>query len=85
MTIFFIILCVLVIFCYVLSIHDMKENAKKEMKEIEEQEKRRYVRENLHIFGVSERGAAKIGSEQEIFVFSPKKMGISEGIGRRWD
>lgn len=85
MTVFFIILCVLVILCYALSIHDMKENVKREMKETEEQKKRRYVKENRHIFGVCERGATEIGSEQEIFVLSPKEVGILEEKGKGWD
>ena len=85
MIVFFIILCVLVILCYALSIHDMKENAEREMKETEEQKKRRYVRENRHIFGVAEKGAAEMGSEQEIFVLSPKEVGILEEKGRSWD
>ena len=89
MTIFFIVVgvltCVLVILCYVLSIRDIKRNAEREMEENEEQAKRRYVRENLHIFGVSERGATEMGSEQEIFVLSPKEVGILEEKGRSWD
>ena len=85
MIVFFIILCVLVILCYALSIHDMKENAEREIKENEEQKKRRYIKENRHIFGVSERGTMEMSSEQEVFVVSTKKMGIAERSGRKWD
>ena len=76
-----LVLCVL---CCIFSIWDIREKEKRERKENNEKMRRRYIREHRRTFGVSEKCAAEMGSEQEIFVVSPKKMGIVEGAGRRW-
>ena len=77
-------LLALYVLCCIFSIWDIREKEKREKKENDEKMRRRYIREHRGIFGVSEKGATEMGSEQEIFVVSPKKMGIVEGTGRRW-
>ena len=51
----------------------------------EEKMRRKYIRENRAIFGVCEKESTPIGSQQEIFVVSPKELGIRDESGRRWD